>query len=76
MKKIDMKKIRTDAEMASVENMANEINKTIKPITINGVTYHNVMARVMGPERVRISHNKNSTPIGEIYPQLRELAHV
>lgn len=76
MKKFDMKRARTDAEMASVENMANEINRNMKPVArtlvIDGkeytVTLTGEAARLAGPERVRISHNPNSTPLGDIFP--------
>jgi len=63
-----------------VNVMGQEIDKTIKPMVVESpwhpgkqITLTGRDARMAGPERVRMSHNKNSTPIGEIYPQLKEL---
>ena len=71
-----LKRARTDAEMADVHNMANEINRNMKPVSkiiiIDGKEYTVQLtgeaARLAGPERVRISHNPNSTPLGDIFP--------
>lgn len=56
------KTTRQDAEMASVENMASEIEKR------HGVHW---AERKAGPSVVRSSHIiKASTPLGEIFPAL------
>lgn len=59
-------------EYYSVDVMGREIDKTVKPVVVDSpwhpgkqFTLTGRDARIAGPERVAMSHNKNSTPLGE-----------
>lgn len=81
--KTKLKVSKTDAEMADVNVMAKEIADRLKPVERKiyiealgreiTVTEDGHTQRVKGPERVALSHNKNSTTIGEKFPWLEEL---
>lgn len=76
-----MKTINMKQGYMSTEEMGREIAKNIKPIerTINVfgrnmiVTVSGEEQRVKGPELVRISHNKNTVTLGEIFPTLYDI---
>lgn len=83
LNKIDMKKIRTEAEMADVTVMGLEVEERYYSKPVEEVIQHHGIAfrrtitpfeqRKRGPNLVKLSHNKNSTRLGDIFPELAAL---